>query len=307
MKTQIESILIATDFSELSESALKIGAAIAKRQNAKITLLHVLDRFSFLQPTEVFLPEVQLVPDLKLTIEEKLKDLAERIQLETGIKTTGKVLIGAPSDTICRLAFTENISLIVMGTHGSSGLREFFIGSEAFRVVKNATCPVLTVPGNWEKTDFEKILFPIRLVPDALDKYFFTRPIIEKNNSELILLGLTEKEKPGKLPEIALLMDQIKYQLHIDNVVFQSLLSPCENFASKVIELSNEKDTDLIILSSNIDYDLKAFFLGPFVQQIVNHSKRPVLSIKRSNISFEKMVTFSLDESRGKANNKPGI
>lgn len=307
MKTQIESILIPTDFSILSESALKMGVAIAKRQNAKIILLHIMDRFSFLQPTEVFLPEVQLVPDIKLTIEEKLKDLGEKIQLETGIKMYNKVLIGTPSDTICRLAFTENISLIIMGTHGSSGLREFFIGSEAYRVVKHATCPVLTVPGNWEKTDFEKILFPIRLVPDALDKYFFTRPIIEKNNSELILLGLTEKENPGKLPEIALLMDQIKYQLHIDNVVFQSLLSPCENFASKVIELSNENDTDLIILSSNLDYDFKAFFVGPFVQQIVNHSKRPVLSIKQSNITFEKIGTFSPDESRGKAYDKSDI
>lgn len=280
MKIQINSILIPTDFSDYSESALKVGIAIAKRQNAEIILLHVVDRFYYLQPTEVFLPDVRLIPDLKLTIEEKLKEQAENIQKDTGIKTTSIILVGSPSEFICQFAFEEKINLIVMGTHGTSGLRKFFIGSEAFRVVKNATCPVLTIPGNWKKTDFEKVLFPIRLHSESLDKYFYARPIIEKNNSKLVLLGLAEKEKPSEVKDIAILMDKLKLQLHCDNVEFQSILLPCENFSAKVIEMEIEHDIDLIVLTANLDYGFKPFFIGTFAQQIVNHSKRPVLCIK---------------------------
>jgi nucleotide-binding universal stress UspA family protein len=280
METQINSILIPTDFSDLSKSALKVGIAIANRQNASITLLHVIDKFVYLSPPEVFFPDAHIPIEIILTIENKIKKLSETIQIASGIQITGKVLIGIPSDSISQLAFNENFSLIVMGTHGTSGLREFYIGSEAFRVIKNTKCPVLTIPGNWEKTYFKKVLFPIRLLSEAFDKYFFSRPIIEKNNSDLFILGLAEKEKPDELIEVSDFIDQIKHQLNNDNVIFQTELSSCENFPAKVFKMAEKHDVDLIIVTANLDQDYKAYFVGPFVQQIVNHSRYPVLSIR---------------------------
>src|SRR5665811_574895 len=192
MKTQINSILIPTDFSELSESAIKVGIAIAKRQNAEVTLLHIVDVFPVLLPTQVLLSDPQ---EVLSRMEEKLEEISERIRKESGVKAVVKALEGTPADRICKFALEENISLIVMGTHGVSGLREFFIGSEAYRVIKNATCPVLTIPGEWQKTDFGKVIFPVRIDPGTLDTYFYARPIIEKNNSELFILGLQEQKK----------------------------------------------------------------------------------------------------------------
>ena len=280
MITKINSILVPTDFSELSESALKIGISIAKRQNAEIILLHVVDSFSSIQPTEILIPEFQLYPDIVYTMEIRMNDLAEKIQRESGIEISVEILIGNPSDRICQFAYEENISLIVMGSHGTSGLREFFIGSEAFRVLKNAPCPVLTIPGNWQKTGFEKVLFPIRLTTGALDKYFYVRPIIEKNNSKLFLLGLADKEQPDELKEIDSLMARLKQKLHNDKVEFKATISPCEDFPDKTIKMAKEYGVDLIVLTANLDHDFKAFFVGPFVQQVVNHSRIPVLSIK---------------------------
>jgi len=299
MGTTINSILIPTDFSDLSESALKIGAAIAKRQNAEITLLHVLDTYSYLQPSEVFLPGVEIIHDFKQTMEDKLNKIARNIQHKSGIETKAQIMTGSPADCICQSAFNNKTSMIVMGTHGASGLREFFIGSDAYKVVKNAACPVLTIPGNWNKTYFERVLFPIRLYPDSLEKYFFARPIIEKNNSELIILGLAEKKKTDDVKEIALLMDRLKYQLHNDNVLFQSLLCPCENFPEKVINSANEHNTDLIILTANLDTNFRSFFVGPFVQQLVNHARRPVLCIKPETIQAKKTNTIAVAESWG--------
>ena len=277
MKTQIQSILIPTDFSELSESALKVGIAIAKRQNAEVTLLHVVDLLPNLLPTEVLLSDSQ---EVLFRMEEKLKELSAKIQKETGVKAAVKALQGTPSDSICKLANKENMSLIVMGTHGVSGLREFFIGSEAFRVVKNATCPVLTIPGNWGKTDFGKVLFPVRLNPGTLDTYFYARPIIERNNSELYVLGLYEREKDIDNKEISISIDKLKDQLNNDNVLFRTGITQSKDFPAKILNLAKEYEADLIILTANLDNNFKAFFVGPFVQQVVNHSRLPVLSIK---------------------------
>lgn len=277
MKTQINSILIPTDFSVLSESALKVGIAIAKRQNAQVTLLHVVDLLPYLLPTEVLLSSSKEVLSRK---EEELKELSEKIQKDTGVKAVVKVLEGTPSDIICKLAYEENISLIVIGTHGVSGLREFFIGSEAFRVLKNATCPVLTIPGDWQKTDFEKVLFPVRLKPGTLDTYYYAIPILEKNNSELFLLGLYDQKKDMVEEEISMSINKFKQQLDNDKVVFKSEISQSKDFPAKIIEIAKQYEADLIILTANLDHDFKAYFVGPFVQQVVNHSRLPVLSIK---------------------------
>jgi len=277
MKTQIYSILIPTDFSVLSESALKVSIAIAKRQNAQVTLLHVVDLLPYLLPTEVLLSSSKEVLSRK---EGELKELSEKIQKDKGVKAVVKVLEGTPSDIICKLAYEENISLIVMGTHGVSGLREFFIGSEAFRVLKNATCPVLTIPGDWQKTDFEKVLFPVRLKPGTLDTYFYARPIVEKNNSELFLLGLYDQKKDMVEEEISMSINKVKQQLDNDKVVFKSEISQSKDYPAKIIEMAKLYEADLIILTANLDHDFKAYFVGPFVQQVVNHSRLPVLSIK---------------------------
>jgi nucleotide-binding universal stress UspA family protein len=295
MKTQISSVLIPTDFSELSENALKMGISIAKRQSSEITLLHVLDSFSYIQAAEVFIPDFRVTTDVISRMEGHLEELSVKIQNETGIKIGYKVKAGIPADEICKLAYEENVSLIVMGTHGISGLKEFFIGSEAFRVVKSATCPVLTIPGDWQRTEFKRVVFPIRLLPGALEKYFYARPIVEKNNSELVLLGLSDMKKPNDVKEIATLIEKLKIQLVNDNIKFHSALCPYEDFPEETIKIAKDFDADLIILTANLDYDLKAYFVGPFTQQVINHSQLPVLSIKPKHIpndpeSFDKLA-----------------
>lgn len=303
METKISSILIPTDFSELSESALKVGIAIAKRQNAKIILLHVIDRMAYLQPAEIFVPEVQISPDHIAEIKKRIDNFAAQILIDTGVQVSGKVIDGQPSDEICSYAYKKKIDLIVMGTHGSSGLKEFFIGTEVFRVVKNASCPVLTIPGNWQKTVFNRVLFPIRLKTGAIEKYFYARPIIEKNNSELILLALGDKKSPSQIKELVSFVDRIKYQLHNDSVSFQTTYCASDDFPNTVINKAKDYEADLIVLTANLDFNFKAFFVGPYSQQIVNHSLTPVLSIKPINDEVQTESSAKLAEIWGSSIN----
>ncbi|MCU0472312.1 MAG: universal stress protein [Bacteroidales bacterium] len=285
---------------------MAVGIAIAERQKADIVLLHVVDRFANLQRTEVFLPEIQLMPDINLMIEIRLKEFSESVSKKTGIKVESKVLNGQPFERICRLAYEENISLIVIGTHGTSGLRGLFMGSEAYRVVKSAPCPVLTVPGKWNKKEFKKVLFPIRLIPGALDKYFYARPIIEKNNSELFLLGLTDMKNTRNTKDLMLLIKNLKRQLNNDNVKFQTAYCLGEDFPAEVSKTTRDLNIDLIILTANIDPEWRSYFIGPFGQQVINHAQVPVLSIKPSNDQAEPVHAFRLAEQWGRSINLSG-
>ncbi len=300
MKSQIKSILIPTDFSDLSENALKVGISIAKRQNAEIKLVHVVDRFAYLPPTEVYLPGDWLTPDIMLMLEERIRKFSDQFFIDSEIKVTCKVLAGHPSERISWFAYTENIDLIVMGTHGISGLREFFIGSEAYSVVKNAPCPVLTIPGDWEKTDFERVLFPIRLIPKAINKYFYARPIIEKNDSELFILGLSEMKSQGDIEVLTLIIGRLKIQLRKDKVRFQTGYCPYKDFPDIVLKEAKDAGIDLLILTANFENDLKSFFIGPFVQKVIHRSRIPVLSIKPAYRQSEPVSSFKLIESWGK-------
>jgi nucleotide-binding universal stress UspA family protein len=160
-----------------------------------------------------------------------------------------------------------------------------FIGSNAFRVVKNATCPVLTVPGEWSRNTFKKVVFPVRLLPGSTEKYDYARPIIEKNISNLLIIGLAEQNQPESIVELTNLVDLFRFQLRDDKVEFSSILHHSNKFPEKVIEGADGYDADLIVITANLDYDLKAYFVGPFAQQIINHSRRPVLSIRAAVIS----------------------
>jgi len=300
MKTKITSILIPTDFSELSESALKVGIAIAKRQNAVITLLHVVNNYSSTVGPDILLQESSVIPDPIILISKRVTEIALDFQKRSGVRIYGKILPGVPAESICQFAIEENISLIAMGTHGISGLRELFIGSTAFRVIRNAKCPVLTIPGNWQKTEFEKVLFPVRFKPGMLEKYFYARPIIEKNNSEVMLLGLSDERKAEDAKEVALLMDKLKVQLYTDKVLFNSTLCPSKDFPKTIIDSAIEFEADLIVLSANIDINFKYFFVGPFAQQVVNHSHLPVLSIRPSNSLADDESSLELAQHWGK-------
>jgi len=285
---KIQNVLMPTDFSELSSSAFKTAVAICKRQNAQLTLLHVVEEIPNIPIDDLVSSPNNLIEELIETYSTRIVDMAKELTLQTGIVITGKVERGNIADTICSIAFEESYNLIVMGTHGTSGMREFFIGSNAFSVVKKATCPVLTIPSNWGRIEFKKVIFPVRETIDVIAKYNLAKPIINKNNSSIKVLSLYNADNDNVNKELTKLVDLLKEKLNEDKVSFSSVSLPPSKFPEQVLEHATDFDADLIIITANLDYGFKAYFLGPYSQQLVNHSKIPVLSVKPKIDTIEK-------------------
>jgi nucleotide-binding universal stress UspA family protein len=292
MKTQITKIIITTDFSVFSENAFKTALAIAQRHHAEVTILHVMDKIDNLSISKSFQSFKDISTNQIRAIGKSLDMLAARIHKNTGLKISSKVIEGLPADKICAYAFQQKASLVVMGTHGISGVRELFMGSDAFKIVKHCSCPVLTVPSEWSKTSFGKVIFPVQLKPGSFEKYFYARSIIEKNNSELYILGLSERNKPGELKELTSLVDKVKLQLHNDRVKFQSAFSPCVNFSDKVVQVADEFSAELAVVALNSEDDFNSSRFSDFAQQLLHRLKIPLLTIK----PFSRHISFDLQQ-----------
>jgi len=149
MTRSFTHILVPTDFSTASAAALATAKELAERFGASIQLLHILeDPYS----TSAYATEVYgyLPPGLKESwqrdAEARLARLLPADECARFGGTTA-VLFGSPAKTIVEHAEQSGIDLIVMGTHGRSGVSHLLLGSVAERVVRTARCPVLTVRG----------------------------------------------------------------------------------------------------------------------------------------------------------------
>ncbi len=141
MKDIVNRILVPTDFSGTSDVALEYARALAARFDATLHLLHVLDDPFVAEglAAEAYITEA---PSIRTSLLEDARTrLSHRVQ---GCATT-EAVFGRGATTIVDYAERCGIDLIVMGTHGRTGLAHLLIGSVAERVVRTARCPVLTV------------------------------------------------------------------------------------------------------------------------------------------------------------------
>ncbi len=142
----LHRILVPTDFSKYSENALKYAVAFADKFGAELYLLHVV------QDLAVFVPDmVTVAPPAAPAVEQitaAAQQALDRVVREHPFGKLGvhtEVREGAPFYEIVRFAQEANVDLIIMGTHGRSGLAHVLLGSVAEKVVRKAPCPVLTV------------------------------------------------------------------------------------------------------------------------------------------------------------------
>lgn len=144
-----KTILVPHDFSASANHAAAIARDEAKLRGGTLVLLHVIELPHQLGPDAVIVPPETGAPiSVKQyaidSAEAHLQDIADRLAKD-GVTARGVVVIGAPVDEINRAVDRERADLIVMGTHGRTGLRHLVAGSVAERVVRSSKVPVLTI------------------------------------------------------------------------------------------------------------------------------------------------------------------
>ncbi|MEY4543989.1 MAG: hypothetical protein RL685_184 [Pseudomonadota bacterium] len=155
-----EKILIPVDFSAHSSFAVKLGADLARRFAAPVTLLHVFDPLPYALPVEYEVLTPQQSEQLQAEIQKALAALRLRAETAGAARVETQVLQGNPVSEIARFASAGGFDLIVMGTHGRRGIKHALLGSVAERVVRIAHCPVLTARAPLELTNPAEGIWP---------------------------------------------------------------------------------------------------------------------------------------------------
>jgi nucleotide-binding universal stress UspA family protein len=141
---QIRTILVPTDFSEYAEYAFPWALQMAADWQAKLVLFHAAAPISPLAfPDSVYLPELQrLETDMLADAEKRMATFVEK-KGSSAVVVETRVVVGEPVSEICQAVGREQADLIIMGSHGRTGLAHVLLGSVAERVIRHASCPVL--------------------------------------------------------------------------------------------------------------------------------------------------------------------
>jgi nucleotide-binding universal stress UspA family protein len=281
---KIKKILVPVDFSETSEKALDQASFMARLNKAELILLHVLDGPLGNSGDGFGLSiynRAAFETAMQDAAKEEMRVLKERLNKEGVIDVRCIIETGRAYKEILKVAKQYKADVIFMGTHGVAGFREFVIGSNTFRVVSEATCPVLSIQKKKDAHGFKNILLPFRDKPHSREGVDYAIDLAKMYDSKIHILGINTDPGDMDMQKIVIEAEQIK-KIADSCGVRNSVDVLTDGFVSQfILSYAKAKKSDLIVMMADLDKDaISEFIIGPVAQQMINHSPIPILSIQ---------------------------
>ena len=273
----MKNILIPTDFSEHAEYALKVAAQIAKKNNGEIILLHMLElphQGSDALGAGSDIPEIMFFKNAAI---RRLEELMDEDYLD-GLKVSEIVQFELAFDGILNISQKNNVDLIVMGSHGASGFKEMFIGSNAEKVVRNSDIPVLIIKreeSNFKVNDF---VFASNFTDEIKKPFQKAVEFATKFDSNLHLVMINTPNNFQTTTEANETMKKFLSNFNLNKV--QTHIYNDSNIEKGILNFADSIKADLIGMSTHGRKGLSHFFNGSISEDLVNHSNRPVITFK---------------------------
>lgn len=273
----MKRILVPTDFSEYAENALKVAAIIAKKNNCEIFLLHLLELPNQMNDA---VTGGSSIPEVMLFIKkanETLQKIKEQPYLNE-ISVNASVQFERAFSGILSFNKKNEIDLIVMGSHGTSGIEEVLIGSNTEKVVRLSEIPVLVIKKDIRNFKFNNFVFASDFSKET--KKPFKKMIefakIFNANLYLVMICTPNSFKTTKMSEE--IMRNFITSFEIEN--YSTHLYNDVNIENGIINFTNSIDADLIGLCTHGRTGFAHFFNGSISEDLVNHTVKPVITFK---------------------------
>jgi len=289
---EVTKILVPVDFSETSLLALEHASIFAEKFNSKLHLIHVYKGRDIDILPDVTTPRMS-EDELKQRIADELKKHSASLSAK-GISSDVEVREGSVAKEITIAAREVEASMIIMGTHGTSGIEEFLIGSTAYRVVTASELPVLTVQSHNKTANYSKILLGIDSSSHTRDKVSHVAAIASAFGSTVHISALVTEEHEEEEKIFNMKVKQIMEYFDHRNIKYEHDEVHGDNIAEMVLAKADDEGADLIAIMTEQEART-GLFVGSYAQRIVNHSKIPVLSVT----PFEIVERFSQSDLGG--------
>lgn len=276
----MKKIIVPIDFSPHSEYALKTAVQLAKLNNAEILALHMLEMSEVILTSNDNEQQQKILFYLKLA-EKKFKEFLKKDYL-SDVDVTPIVKHYKVFSEVNDVAKENNADIIVMGSHGASGLKEFFVGSNTERVVRNSDIPVLVVKNDLPDLHFETVVFATDFDLENVKPYLKAAKLFDSLGSTLKMIYINlPNENFRSTGEIR---ERVKTFLQtadgnvdkLKDVVYKSDYTVEQG----VITYAHEIGAKLIAIPTHGRTGVTHFFSGSIGEDIANHSALPVITFK---------------------------
>lgn len=266
----MKTIVVPVDFSDASLKALKKALNIAQKMDGQVALIHVNKTHSFLP----FMPgkPTENEEEIQKNFSELLKNVPSYAKVTHDVRT-GKV----PKEII-KFASQKEAWLIIMGSHGASGKEENWMGSNAYRVVSGADCPVMTIRGD-DHPEIKKIVLPIDLTATTRHKVPFTMEMAKMYRSEVHVIAVCTDDSQEFVIKLTSYTAQVARFLGEHGVKTVTDFLKGDNVTSMTIDYAKKVNADLISIMTEQESNVLNMFLGTYAHQMVNRSPIDILSV----------------------------
>ena len=271
----MKQIIVAIDFSRCSIHSLEYAITVANTMDANIimTWVDISDRADTAFQGIENHPRKEIVHNFEELIQKYGKTLKGDL--------TYKIRKGKVHFEIANQAKYSDTMLVIAGTHGVSGFEEFWIGSNAYRIVSHAPCPVITVRSDFETTrSINTIVLPIDSSLESRQKLPFSTKMAKLFDSKVHIISLYSTSIKAIRNRIDNYTNQVETFLKEEGVQHIVKKVEAENITNATINYAKSVDADIISIMTEQETSSANLFLGAYAQQMVNHSPIPVLCIR---------------------------
>jgi nucleotide-binding universal stress UspA family protein len=277
----VTKILVPTDFSEEANNAFEVALQLARRTGSQIHVLHAIEPpyiSSFnAMGTYVPPPTIEDVYMVKLVeqSQDRMRELVETGR-QAGVEVKHEVEVDRIINKIRSTVEEEGVDLVVMGSKGIHGMDEMLIGSNTEKVVRLASCPVLTVKQRHERFDVQNILFPTNFDEDLAPVMHRVKEAQKLFGAQLHLLYVNT---PGTFESTRNLRERMlafAEQHQLQN--FTTNVWNDETEEDGVLHFADQSGADLIMMVTHGRTGLGRLLSGSITEGLVNHASKPVLT-----------------------------
>lgn len=260
---EIDNILVPFVDSPSAIGALKTACILSKIHEAKLNVIHIVTDKS------------------NETVLDKIKEIctAENV-LFTFIERSGSIY-----KEITKAEKEISADLIVMGAYGVTGWQQFWVGSNAYKVISSSQCPVLTLQNdNPSFSGFQKIMLPLDDSEETRQKVNWVAKMAKGFEAEVLIFNTTKVRGEDTRMKLAQYAQQVETILHRDNIKTSFDESYGNNIAEDCVKFAQLHGCDLITIMTETEHT-NSLFMGTYAQQLVSTSPIPVLTIHARSVA----------------------
>ncbi|MGY0392798.1 universal stress protein [Bizionia sp. KMM 8389] len=276
----MKKIIVPIDFSEYSEYALETAALLAKNNNAEILALHMLEMSDAILTKGNSEAQMESVFLLELA-KKRFTEFLDKPYLEN-VKVTPIVKHFKVFSEVNEVAKEHEVDLIIMGSQGTSGIKEYFVGSNTEKVVRYSEVPVLVIKHNPILTTFDSVVFASDFSKEAIGAYKKAKDMCMALNSDMFLIyvnlpGESFKSTAEMESKVADFLKEADGDLsNLNKVTYVSDYTVEQGIST----FANLVGADLIAMATHGRKGLAHFFEGSISEDLANHSTLPVMTFK---------------------------